>query len=127
MLGDVTGIGPEIAAKVLATGAVQDAANVIVFGDARVLDLGIRDAGVALPYTRYKSVDEVRFPRTDVPLVDRGNVDPARFRQGEASPDSGKLTGDTLKSMIDVAHALKLAAKLASARLAAKDKATARA
>ncbi|HZN25904.1 MAG TPA: 4-hydroxythreonine-4-phosphate dehydrogenase PdxA [Burkholderiales bacterium] len=108
MLGDVTGIGPEITAKVLAAGIAKDRANLIVIGDARVLDLGIRDAGVNLPYTQYTSIDEVRFPRTDLPLVDLGNVDPAQFKRGEASPDSGRLTGDTLKVMIDLALAGKL-------------------
>ena len=108
MLGDVTGIGPEIAAKALASRDAADKANFIVFGDARVLDLGIRDAGVALPYTRCANIDEVRFPRDQLALVDLGNVDPARFRRGEASAESGKLTGDTLKTMIDEALASKL-------------------
>jgi len=108
MLGDMTGIGPEIAAKVLASGSTRDQANLIVFGDQRVLDLGIRDAGVTLPYTRYSSIDEVRFPREDLPLVDLGNIDPAQFQRGVASPQSGKLTGDTLKTMIDLALAGKL-------------------
>ena len=108
MLGDVTGIGPEIAAKVLASRVIAEQANLVAIGDARVLDLGIRDAGVTLPYTAYKSIDEVRFPRADLPLVDLGNVDPAQFTRGESSPDSGRLTGDTLKAMIDLALAGKL-------------------
>jgi 4-hydroxythreonine-4-phosphate dehydrogenase len=108
MLGDVTGIGPEIAAKVLASGIAKDRANVVVIGDARVLDLGIRDAGVSLPYTRYQSIDEVRFPRDDLPPVDLGNIDPAQFKRGHASAETGRLTGDTLKAMIDLALADKL-------------------
>jgi 4-hydroxythreonine-4-phosphate dehydrogenase len=108
MLGDVTGIGPEIAARALASRVARDKANFVVFGDARVLDLGIRDAGVTLAYTRCASIDEVRFPRDDLALVDLGNVDPARFRRGESSAESGKLTGDTLKAMIDEALAGKL-------------------
>src|SRR5688500_1318896 len=108
MLGDVTGVGPEIAAKVLASGSHRDKAHLVVFGDPRVLDVGIRDAGVTLPYTPYASIDEVRFPRSDVPLVDLANIDPARFRRGEVSPESGRLTGETLKAMIDTALAGKL-------------------
>ena len=108
MLGDVTGIGPEIAAKVLASGAIDKLARLIVVGDARVLELGMRDAGVRVPFTRYASVDEVRFPRNDIPLVDLGNIDPAAFTRGALSPDSGRLTGDTLKAMIDLALAGKL-------------------
>jgi len=108
MLGDVTGIGPEIAAKVLAAGKLRDVANIVVTGDARVLELGIRDAGVALPYSTYESIDRVRFPRDDIALVDLGNLDPACFRRGAVSPDSGRVTGDTLKQMIEWALAGKL-------------------
>ena len=108
MLGDVTGIGPEIAAKELAAGNFRERANLVVIGDERVLKLGIQEGGVSLPYTRYSNIEEVKFPRADVPLVDLGNIDPARFKRGVHSPESGKLTGDTLKAMIDLALAGKL-------------------
>ena len=58
--------------------------------------------------TRYDSIDDVRFPRTDVPFVDLRNVDPGQFRRGAVSPESGRLTGDTLKKMIDWALVGKL-------------------
>lgn len=108
MLGDVTGIGPEISAKLLASGSLQEKARTVVIGDARVLELGMRNAGVSLKYTAYASMDEVKWPRSDVPLVDLKNIDPAQFRQGEDSSESGKLAGDTLKTMIDLALAGKL-------------------
>ena len=108
MLGDVTGIGPEIAARVLASDAVKELANLVVVGDVRVLALGIRDAGVTLPYTSYSTIDDVRFPRKDVPLLHLGNIDPERIKRGAVSAESGRLTGDTLKTMIDLALAGKL-------------------
>ena len=108
MLGDVTGIGPEISARLLASGKTGQLARVVVIGDARVLALGIKDAGVKLPYTVYGSVDEIAWPSKDLPVVDLENIDPAKFKRGEASAESGKLTGDTLKHMIDLAAAGKL-------------------
>jgi len=108
MLGDVTGIGPEISAKLLASGVASEAANVVVIGDKRVLDLGIRNAGVKLGYRVVPSVDDIRWPSEPLALVDIGNVDPAKFPQGVSSAESGKLTGDTLKLMIDLALAGKL-------------------
>lgn len=108
MLGDVTGIGPEIAARLLASGKAAACAQAVIFGDRRVLELGMRNAGVKVPHTVYRSIDEVRFPREDFPFVDLGNIDPARFAQGVSSDESGKLTGDTLKVMIDLALAGKL-------------------
>jgi 4-hydroxythreonine-4-phosphate dehydrogenase len=103
MLGDVTGIGPEISARLLASGVANEAANVVVIGDRRVLDLGIRNAGVKLGYHTVPSVDAIRWPSETLPMVDLNNIDPERFKQGVASPESGRLTGDTLKYMIEIA------------------------
>ncbi len=108
MLGDVTGIGPEIAVKLLASGKPAEVANVVIIGDKRVFDLGMRNAGVKVAHTVYRSIDEVTWPRQDLPLLDLGNTDPARFPQGMSSDESGKLAGDTLKVMIDFALAGKL-------------------
>jgi len=108
MLGDVTGIGPEIAAKLLASGKPAKTANVVIIGDRRVLELGARNAGVQVPHTVVASIDDVTFPRNDYPLIDLGNVDPNKFPQGKSSDESGKLCGDTLKFMIDLALAGKL-------------------
>ena len=108
MLGDVTGIGPELCAKILASGKMANEARLVVFGDARVLELGMRDAGVRVPYTAYRDVDAVSWPRADVPLVDLANVDPARYERGVASPESGWLSGATLKTMIEAALAGKI-------------------
>lgn len=108
MLGDVTGIGPEISARLLASGVPAEVANVVVVGDRRVLDLGLRDAGVTLNYRVVKSLDEVRWPSESIPVLDLGNVDPARFQRGAVSPESGRLTGETLKHMIDLALAGRL-------------------
>lgn len=108
MLGDVTGIGPEIAAKLLASGKPAQLANVVIIGDKRVLELGMRNAGVNIPHTVYHGIDEVSWPRRDLPLLDLGNTDPAKFPQGVSSDEAGKIAGDTLKVMIDLALAGKL-------------------
>ncbi|MEO8442378.1 MAG: 4-hydroxythreonine-4-phosphate dehydrogenase PdxA [Betaproteobacteria bacterium] len=108
MLGDMTGIGPEISAKVLAAGTFKPLARIAVIGDARVLELGIKDADVKLKWKSYADVNAVDWSRDEIPVIDLHNIDPAAFKRGEMSPESGKLTGDTLKFMIDLALAGKL-------------------
>jgi 4-hydroxy-L-threonine phosphate dehydrogenase PdxA len=108
MLGDITGIGPEIAAKLLASGKPAELAEVVIIGDRRALELGMRDADVKVPHTVYRGIEDIRWPREDYPLLDLGNMDPARFRRGEAVDEVGKLCGDTFKIMIDLALAGKL-------------------
>ncbi len=108
MLGDVTGIGPEIAAKLLATGKPAACAQTIIIGDRRVLELGMRNANVKFAYSVCKNIDEIQWPRKDYPLIDLGDTDPAKYPQGVSSDEAGKLAGDALKYMIDLAIAGKL-------------------
>ncbi len=103
--GDCTGIGPEQTARILHEGRGRDVARLVVVGDARVLELGARQAGVPLAYRRYASPAAVDWNAPGVPLVDLGNIDPDAFELGVASPDSGRLTGDTLARTIDFAKA----------------------
>ena len=90
MLGDCTGIGPEQCAKVLAAGTMKDVACLRVIGDRRVLEMGARDARVKL------DIDAID-------MVDLANIDPAKIKRGEVSPESGRVTGETLKYMIELA------------------------
>ncbi len=108
MLGDVTGIGPEIAAKLLASGKPAACAQTIIIGDRRVLELGMRNANVKFAYSVCNNIDEIQWPRKDYPLIDLGDTDPSKYPQGVSSDEAGKLAGDTLKFMIDLAIAGKL-------------------
>ena len=109
MLGDATGIGPEISVKVLSkaltSGGVAPSARLAVIGDARVLELGMRDARITLPYQIYRRLDEVPWPSESVPVIDLANLDPACLTRGEVSEKSGRVCGETLKYMIDLALA----------------------
>ena len=103
MLGDPTGIGPEVAAKALASKAANPVARLVVIGDVRVLELGMRDAGVRVPYRVYARVEDIDWPSDAVPVVDLGNVDPSRLVRGEVSADAGRVCGETLQVMIELA------------------------
>jgi len=103
MLGDCTGIGPEQCARVLADGRLRDAARLLVVGDARVLEQGAKDAGVALAIKAYPEPEGVDWTRKEIPIVDLGNIDPAMIERGKVSPESGRLTGDTLSHLVELA------------------------
>jgi 4-hydroxythreonine-4-phosphate dehydrogenase len=103
--GDCTGIGPEQTARILADGNLADVANLVVVGDARVLEMGMSHAGVHLDIERVVSPGKASFRRGVVPLVDLANTDPSLFPLGKASAESGRLTGETLSRAIDFAKA----------------------
>src|SRR5437763_7333744 len=105
MLGDCTGTGPEQCARVLADGRVADAAQLLVVGDARVLEMGARDAGVKLAIRRIDRPEDAANVRDGVPMIDLANIDPARIPRGQISAESGRVAGETLKYMIELAVA----------------------
>jgi 4-hydroxythreonine-4-phosphate dehydrogenase len=105
MLGDCTGIGPEQCARILADGRLADAARLVVVGDARVLEQGARDAGVELRWRACASPEAIDWTRAEIPLLDLANLDPARIPRGQVSAESGRIAGETLAHMIDLAVA----------------------
>ncbi|HET7401786.1 MAG TPA: 4-hydroxythreonine-4-phosphate dehydrogenase PdxA [Usitatibacter sp.] len=105
MLGDCTGIGPEQCARVLADRRMAQDARLLVIGDRRVLEMGARDAGVVLDIRVYPAPEAVDWSSPSTPMIDLGNVDPAAIGRGAVSPESGRVTGETLKAMIGLALA----------------------
>ena len=103
MLGDAAGIGPEITVKALASGALEGVGRAVLLGDRRVLELGIREAGVDIPYTTHTSLAGAEF-ESGVPLVDLKNSDPGVIAKGRASAAAGRACIQTLQLVID--HAL---------------------
>ena len=104
MLGDCTGIGPEQCARLLADGRLKDAARLLVVGDARVLQQGGRDAAVELCMRSYAAPEAIDWSRPGIPVIDLGNLDPARIARGGVSAESGRLSGETLAYMIELAR-----------------------
>lgn len=102
LFGDCTGIGPEIAAKVLGERKLADRAHLIAVGDARVLEIGMRDARVSFPWTRVASTAAIDWSADAVPLIDLANIDPAAVGRGAVSAESGRITGETLSYAIEM-------------------------
>src|SRR5207245_9102988 len=90
MLGDCTGIGPEQCARILSDGRLDDAARLVVIGDARVLQQGARDAGVELSMQSYAAPEAIDGSRPGIPVIDLGNLEPARITRGRVSAASGR-------------------------------------
>jgi 4-hydroxythreonine-4-phosphate dehydrogenase len=103
--GDCTGIGPEQVAHILSDGRMRDVARIVLVGDARVIEQGKRQAGVSFGVRAYARPADVDWSRSDTPLIDVGNTDPAAFPPGIASAGSGQVTGETLARAIDFAKA----------------------
>ena len=103
MLGDSTGIGPEQCARVLADRRLADVARLLVVGDARLLEQGARDADVDLAYEIVSTPEQFSEVGDAVAIIDLGNCDPSTVARGAISADAGRVAGETLATMIELA------------------------
>jgi 4-hydroxythreonine-4-phosphate dehydrogenase len=90
-VGDPAGVSPELTARIVSDRCVQQAAELIVIGDARVLDAGSAIAGVKLSVTRWRPGVHSIDPAASPVIADLANLDPAGVPLGEASAAGGRF------------------------------------
>lgn len=106
MLGDPTGIGPEVALKLLARPETHTQARMLVVGDLRIFEQTVRSLGLKLRARLVQASQDVHWPApedAEVAFVDLGNMDPSNIRQGVADLKVGWLVGDTLRVLTELA------------------------
>ena len=96
LLGDPTGIGPELVAKLLAGPEPRQQANVLVVGDPRIFEMGQQVAQAHIPYRTVDSVARAAFDAPEVPLLDVPGVAPGEFTMGRLSAEAGRSVLDTI-------------------------------
>ena len=88
VIGDPAGIGPELAAALLADPAAQDAAGLVAVGDPRVLRRGAEVARVALD---------------PAPALEGGRLDPGDILMGAASEAGGRFAVENFRAGLQLA------------------------
>jgi 4-hydroxythreonine-4-phosphate dehydrogenase len=102
-LGDAAGVSPELAARVMADPAVESG-EMIVVGDARVLELGCAQAGIDLDLPRVTADGLSRLPSGSF-LLDMGNCNPDDVPLGEASAAGGRASVQNFRTALSIANA----------------------
>jgi 4-hydroxythreonine-4-phosphate dehydrogenase len=109
-MGDPAGISPELAAKLLAFPAIRDEAELVIFGDRRVLEAGAKVAGSSLDIDVFSGADELRSYRGKPVLLDLKNLDPASVAPAKATASGGKFAIQNFRAALQYAGAGKAAA-----------------
>ncbi len=102
-IGDAGGVGPELAAKLLADPALKDQ-DVVVVGDASVLKMGASHAGVTLDLP-VVSADQVGSLPSGHVLVDLGNIPADTVTLGGSSPETGAASLQNFAAVLRLAKA----------------------
>lgn len=104
-LGDPTGIGCEIVARVLYEKLTPPNADIVLIGDRRQLAVGESDIGARLDVREVKPEYEIDFSEPGIPMIDLANMDPYKIPRGAVSSEAGRLTGETLHFAIRLSQA----------------------
>ncbi|SFD90283.1 4-hydroxythreonine-4-phosphate dehydrogenase [Lentibacillus persicus] len=101
-LGDATGIGPELIAKAFQEKKVRQQAAWVLVGDKRVLLQGQAIAGLELEVTEITDASQINNTAGTINFIDLENISPDDYHLGELSELSGKVTGETLKYVLEL-------------------------
>ena len=96
LLGDPSGVGPEMAVKLLARPANRDAAELLLIADPLVLASGEQSAGQRLDVLTFGTLDDVRFERGRVCLLARDWMQGHAPVLGESNDRSGRASMQAL-------------------------------
>lgn len=103
LLGDSSGIGPEIVAKLVGRPEIYEAANVVIIGDYRVFCMGQKIAGLSHPVVLTDCIDSARFEIGSPVFYNYPTISDEEVTPGRVNPKSGKAVIDTLSFALDLA------------------------
>lgn len=105
MMGDPTGIGPELVVKGLAEPAVRAACRPVVVGDARVMMRALALVRAPLELATVTGVAQCGFEPDRLEVLDVPNADPDVIPLGRVDARAGKATLEALEVAVDLARA----------------------
>jgi 4-hydroxythreonine-4-phosphate dehydrogenase len=97
LLGDPSGIGPEMAVKLLARPQNLEAAELLLIADPLVLASGERIAGLRLDPLRLESLDALRFESGRASLLVQNTMQGRPPVLGESNAHSGKASFEAMQ------------------------------
>ena len=107
LLGDATGVGPELIARLVASGKCFGSCKSVIIGDERVLRQGMEFAGVNFPINTVDSIENCRFGAA-IDVWDQKNCSPEDYTVGEVSVAAARAAMETRIMCLDLCSEGKL-------------------
>lgn len=101
-MGDPAGISPELAARLLVSKRVHEAARLIVIGDRRILDDGAAVAGVSPELQSLSLTDISQQAQDGHAFIDLGSLAPAEVRKGVATLAGGRFAIENFRNALEL-------------------------
>jgi len=100
LLGDPTGIGPEIAVKLLSRNELYGLARIVIIGDQRIFQMGQQVVGTALSFPVVRSDRDLQAQGEQPVLLDYPAIAPQDVTYKQVSAKAGKAVYETLEYAI---------------------------
>jgi 4-hydroxythreonine-4-phosphate dehydrogenase len=104
LLGDSSGIGPEMTAKSAAGGFLGGHCRPLIIGDKRIFEKALKLTGLSAAYYSLSKPEEADWDK-GIPILDLGDQDPAAVPLGQVSAYCGKGTLNQLAKACELCKA----------------------
>ena len=102
LLGDPSGIGPELISKLL-TEKITGKANIVVIGEKNILENGNKISGKSQNLTFVENFDQINFDNGNKFFLDISKGKNHNYKTAECSIESGKSVLEALDLALDLA------------------------
>lgn len=103
LLGDPTGIGPEIIAKLLLQTELYNLARIVIVGDQRIFKMGQQVIGAEFSFPVIQDVDQLPADNEQPVVLDYPTISPQEVTYKQVSAKAGKAVYETLEFAIKLA------------------------
>ena len=107
LLGDPSGIGPELVSKLL-TERITDKANIVVIGEKNILEGGNKISGNSQNLKYVNSFDQINFQEGNKFFLDIANGKNHNYKLSECSKESGESVLSALNLALELAKQNKI-------------------
>jgi 4-hydroxythreonine-4-phosphate dehydrogenase len=108
LLGDPTGIGPEIVAKMVERVELNALARILIIGDQRIFKMGQQVIGKDFSFPVISDINDADFSGDQPVVLDFPSIAPEDVTYKQVSASAGKAVYDTLEFAIELAVGKKL-------------------
>ncbi|MBT9778712.1 4-hydroxythreonine-4-phosphate dehydrogenase PdxA [Clostridium sp. MCC353] len=107
IIGDGSGVGPELTAKLAAQGVLEEEARPVVFGDVRLWQKALRETGSCVKWRQFQDMDQVSWDQ-GLPVIHVGEQNPDEIVAGRIN----EICGNACIEMIKYASVLYMKGKI---------------
>ena len=107
LLGDPSGIGPELISKLLSE-EITNKANIVVIGEKNILEQGNKISGKSHNLNFVESFDQINFKNGNKFFLDISKGKNQKYKIAECSGESGKSVLEALNLALDLAKENKI-------------------